>query len=147
MITELIAETKIVYKLKPFELTRLREQNKIHAHQLAKTIGWAPSFQYKLEQGVFETISETALNDIVSAFKRFNVDVDIENRFVESEGIKRFSVKGDLLKTLRQNKNLSVIEFSTLMGWSSQYQYTLEDGLVRWISEITLNHICCVLEN
>lgn len=133
-------ETEPRYKLDLFKLSSLRESLNISAERFAELVGWSTSYQYQLEEYCFGTISEKTLLDIVQVFKRFNV---IFTRYYKT---RRFSINTEELMKQRCAKNLSVNEFSIIAGWSTQYQYNLERGEIKVVSETTAKLITAILK-
>ena len=54
---------------------------------------------------------------------------------------KRYAVDGRKVRIAREKKGLNLSEFAYICGWSPGYQWQIEDGCHRTISESTKNVI------
>jgi len=68
---------EIRYEINPYELTRLRESLHFTVEQFAAIVGWSKSYQYKLESGFYNSISEKTMKEICSAFARHGLNIKI----------------------------------------------------------------------
>jgi transcriptional regulator with XRE-family HTH domain len=58
---------------------------------------------------------------------------------------KRYELNGAALKEARARAQLTLKEVANKCGWSIQYQWRLENGLVQFVCEATKNVIECAL--
>lgn len=59
--------------------------------------------------------------------------------FIPAE--QRYKLNAHYFTIMREGLNLSVIQFAEIVGWSTSYQYKLESGKIKTVSEKTVNEI------
>lgn len=120
------------YRYDPLILCRMRETLKLSVEQFAAIAGWSSIYQYKLESGFYETISQSKKDELCEVFRRKSF---VYNTNLFSEPIIFYEVKSSLIKIVRKMMGISANEFATRAGWSRQVQYKLESGRTKKISK------------
>lgn len=66
------------YKIDCFLLSQMRENAGLSVEQFASLIGWTASYQYQLERGEFDDVSQKTMDELRSAFNRCGIDIEDE---------------------------------------------------------------------
>ena len=123
------------YTFSAWTFIKMRESLRLSPKDFAERIGWSTSYQYKLENtGAFETISEKTFNEINQLILRYYPQFNSPHEFTGCI-VETYVINGQELKRRRDEANITQKEFAIMMGWSKQYQFSLEDGIVATISK------------
>lgn len=123
------------YTFSAWTFIKMRESLRLSPKDFAERIGWSTSYQYKLETaGAFDTISEKTYNEIMQVVSKYYSPFNPIPAFTGCL-FKTYVIDGQELKRRRDEANITQKEFAIMMGWSKQYQFSLEDGIVATISK------------
>lgn len=126
---------KGIIKLYPVDaghLCRMRKQLGISIQLFSKLVGWLPSYQYRLESGTIQFISEKNMEEICETFRRKDFPIKPD---VWGDTIERYIPAGDTIRQIRELRKISRGEFCARTGWSVQYQSRIETGSVKSLSK------------
>lgn len=130
------------YKIDATDLCRKRVRAGFSVKQFAELVGWTADYQYKLENGRVLKLNESAMDDLVAAFKRIGTYI---TRSIWGEAMKRYLIDGKLIKELRISLGISTSRFTNKTGWSSAYQRRIENAKGITISKSMMDMMNSIL--
>ena len=119
------------YRLDSLGFCRIRQSLTLTVKQFADLIGWSASYQYDLENGRWNTISEKTMKEICQVFSKKGIPIKLD--FL-GKPIIYFKIEGNLIRSARKLLNLSMVEFADKAGWDSQFQHKIETNKLKKIS-------------